>query len=50
MQFYVIEKSFSFICLGYRGIITQAQPGDDYVSIDGKRTYFDIGPGNFCCC
>jgi len=26
-------------------IITKPQPGDDYVSIDGKRTYFDIGPG-----
>ena len=26
------------------GIITKAQPGDEFVSIDGKRTYFDIGP------
>ena len=25
-------------------IITQARPGDEFVSIDGKRTYFDIGP------
>ena len=25
-------------------IITKAQPGDEFVSIDGKRTYFDIGP------
>ena len=26
------------------GIITQARPGDQFVSIDGKRTYFDVGP------
>ena len=25
-------------------IITQARPGNEFVSIDGKRTYFDIGP------
>ena len=25
-------------------IITKAQPGDEFVRIDGKRTYFDIGP------
>ena len=29
---------------GFDGIITQARPGDQFVSIDGKRTYFDIGP------
>jgi hypothetical protein len=29
----------------FAGIITKATPGgDQFVSIDGKRTYFDIGP------
>jgi len=28
----------------FRDIITQARPGDQFVSIDGKRTYFDVGP------
>jgi len=28
----------------YGGIITRARPGDQFVSIDGKRTYFDIEP------
>ncbi len=26
------------------GIITQGRPGDEFVMIDGKRTYFDLGP------
>ena len=26
------------------GIITKARPGDQFVSIDGKKTYFEIGP------
>ena len=29
---------------GFDRIITKARPGDQFVSIDGKRTYFDIGP------
>eukprot|EP00090_Calanus_glacialis_P024763 TRINITY_DN3845_c0_g1_i2.p1 TRINITY_DN3845_c0_g1~~TRINITY_DN3845_c0_g1_i2.p1 ORF type:complete len:1336 (-),score=262.38 TRINITY_DN3845_c0_g1_i2:474-4481(-) len=28
----------------FGGIITRARPGDQFVSIDGKRTYFDIEP------
>jgi len=28
----------------FRDIITRARPGDQFVSIDGKRTYFDVGP------
>ena len=27
-------------------ILTEALPGDQFVSIDGKKTYFDIGPSN----
>jgi hypothetical protein len=28
-------------------ILTEAlKPGDQFVSIDGKKTYFDIGPSN----
>ena len=27
-------------------ILTEALPGDQYVAIDGKKTYFDIGPGS----
>lgn len=34
-----IKKKYS----EYRGIITKARPGDQFVSIDGKRTYFDLG-------
>merc|ERR1719397_2413777 len=29
---------------GFDRIITKARPGDQFVSIDGKRTYFDIEP------
>ena len=29
--------------LDFGGIITKARPGDQFVSIDGKRTYFDLG-------
>ena len=29
--------------LDFDGIITKARPGDQFVSIDGKRTYFDLG-------
>jgi len=28
----------------FHDIITRARPGDQFVSIDGKRTYFDVGP------
>ena len=34
---------FFLIRIG-QNIITQARPGNEFVSIDGKRTYFDIGP------
>jgi hypothetical protein len=27
-------------------ILTEALPGDQYVSIDGKKTYFDISPSS----
>jgi len=30
----------------FDGIITKARPGDQFVSIDGKRTYFDLGATN----
>ena len=39
--------AFIFFCIfSFIGpnIITQARPGNEFVSIDGKRTYFDIGP------
>ena len=36
---------FPFVC-EYSDfvIITSGAPGDEFVRIDGKRTYFDIGP------
>ena len=27
-------------------ILTEPLPGDQFVTIDGKKTYFDIGPPN----
>ena len=40
--------AYSIIIFGFfpvrDRIITQGRPGDQFVSIDGKRTYFDIGP------
>jgi len=33
----------SDLCLDF-GIITKPRPGDQFVSIDGKKTYFEIGP------
>ncbi len=32
------------ICYHFADIITRASPGDQFVSIDGKRTYFNVGP------
>ena len=35
---------FTHVLLGDADILTEALPGDQYVAIDGKKTYFDIGP------
>jgi hypothetical protein len=36
-----LKKNINFSDLG---IITKPRPGDQFVSIDGKKTYFEIGP------
>lgn len=37
-------NEISFVSNFADAIITQGRPGDQFVSIDGKRTYFNIGP------
>jgi hypothetical protein len=34
---------YCLLCSDF-GIITKPRPGDQFVSIDGKKTYFEIGP------
>ena len=40
----ILPLRSSFSSSEFGGIITRARPGDQFVSIDGKRTYFDIEP------
>ncbi len=41
------HKSMLLVIAETPDILTEAlKPGDQFVSIDGKKTYFDIGPSN----
>ena len=44
LRFHIFSKCDSPSIAVNGGIITRARPGDQFVSIDGKRTYFDISP------
>ncbi len=44
---YLFKLSNLFFITETPDILTEAlKPGDQFVSIDGKKTYFDIGPSN----